>query len=315
MRFLYEKIVREYARIPQVFENRDVDLGIRLQVRVPRKLEVVEKRERPYRGGDQETMRQFAGTLSSCCLVHTRFGFNSSDFEKAFLASAFRPDFDGLLKIADRQIDSPAERRGHIVIADASADIGRRQLGVALESPCDRILGLLSVAQTRQHIDRYDLAVQRAEQTMILGHVRFQRHGALRRPDSRLGRPLDDGLVALLLRHFRQVGIGQGRTILRGRVVRGRLFSSAGRQLLQRRTVLKVARRFQFRGCGVRDERDGNQGESHSSATRLWINRKYNPRRNSSIPFTARTTGAVNCGTSHPVSRLPIGIPPRNATL
>ena len=53
----------------------------------------------------------------------------------------------------------------------------------------------------------------------------------------------------------------------------------------------------------------------HSMATRRCTIRKYSATRISRNPFTPNTTGAVNIGTSHPVNRFPMGMPPRNAQL
>src|SRR5439155_26768682 len=44
VRLLHEQIIRQHGRVPQVLENRNVNLRIRLQIGVPGKLEVVEKR-------------------------------------------------------------------------------------------------------------------------------------------------------------------------------------------------------------------------------------------------------------------------------
>jgi hypothetical protein len=55
--------------------------------------------------------------------------------------------------------------------------------------------------------------------------------------------------------------------------------------------------------------------QHQSAATRRCTNRKYRAIRISANPFTPSTTGAVNMGTSHPDSKFPIGMPPRNAQL
>ena len=83
------------------------------------------------------------------------------------------------------------------------------------------------------------------KQTMILRRVGLQRHGALRRPDARLGRTLNHGFVALLLSHFREVGVSQRRPIMRVRIVRSG--DGVRGKLLERRPVLPVARGFELR--------------------------------------------------------------------
>lgn len=53
----------------------------------------------------------------------------------------------------------------------------------------------------------------------------------------------------------------------------------------------------------------------YSAATRLCTSRKYSATRINRNPLTPNTIGAVNAGTSHPETRFPIGMPPRNAKL
>src|ERR1039458_1497341 len=54
---------------------------------------------------------------------------------------------------------------------------------------------------------------------------------------------------------------------------------------------------------------------NQSVATRRCTPRKYNATAISNTPFTANTPGAENIGTSQPVNRFPIGMPPRKAKL
>lgn len=54
---------------------------------------------------------------------------------------------------------------------------------------------------------------------------------------------------------------------------------------------------------------------NYRAATRLCISRKYAATNTNTNPFTPNTIGAVNMGTSHPVTRFPIGMPPRKAQL
>src|SRR5438552_1496242 len=92
MRPLYDEILPQHARVPQVFEDRNINLRVRLQIRVARKLEVIEQREGADGSGHRQSIgHQLPGVFSSCCFVQTRFGLSSSDFEKALRASAFRP--------------------------------------------------------------------------------------------------------------------------------------------------------------------------------------------------------------------------------
>jgi hypothetical protein len=57
------------------------------------------------------------------------------------------------------------------------------------------------------------------------------------------------------------------------------------------------------------------RGSNYSAATRRCTTRKYAATSTRTNPFTPNTTGAVNIGTSHPVTRFPMGIPPRKAQL
>src|SRR5437016_1870985 len=86
---LADQVFGEHVRVPNVLEDGQVDLRIRLQPAVPRKLEVIQQRNGQDRRADGQSPSHWAGVLSSCCLAHIRFGFSSSDLANAWRAWAF----------------------------------------------------------------------------------------------------------------------------------------------------------------------------------------------------------------------------------
>src|SRR2546422_3171948 len=73
---LDDQVFGEHVRVPNVLEDGQVDLRIRLQPAVPRKLEVIQQRNGQDRRADGQSPSHWAGVLSSCCLAHIRFGLD-----------------------------------------------------------------------------------------------------------------------------------------------------------------------------------------------------------------------------------------------
>jgi TolB-like protein len=67
--------------------------------------------------------------------------------------------------------------------------------------------------------------------------------------------------------------------------------------------------------ASIEAEMSREPSTAYSAATRRCTSKKYTATRTSTMPFTPNTIGAVNIGTSHPDTRFPIGMPPRNAQL
>src|ERR1700730_7868977 len=83
------QIFLQHGGIPNVLQDRHIDLRIRLQPRVAGKLKKMDQGDRKDRRADQEPSH-LGGVLSSCCLVKTRLGLSASDFENASRASSLR---------------------------------------------------------------------------------------------------------------------------------------------------------------------------------------------------------------------------------
>src|SRR5881296_2701931 len=85
------RVSLEQARVAKPLENWDVDLCIRFQVNMARKLEIGKEREQDQaQPGALRDPAHGAGVLSNCCFAHTRCGFSLMDVASASRASAFR---------------------------------------------------------------------------------------------------------------------------------------------------------------------------------------------------------------------------------
>jgi len=87
---------------------------------------------------------------------------------------------------------------------------------------------------------------------MILGRVRLDRHRTLGNLDAGFSGDVSLVLVAQLDGDFGNVGLGQRRAVLRGRIVRLFLRRSRklGSQPVERGAVLRVPSEFQIGGVG-----------------------------------------------------------------
>ncbi len=232
---LHQDVVAQDGGVAQVFEDGDVDLAILLEPGVAGELKEGEQRERHADGSGRERLH-FAGVFSNCCLVQTRLGLSSSDLAKAcarfgvailFAQAEAQPEvgfgiggieFDGLLKIGDGELGAAAQLGRDVVIADAARHVHHGGLGRLLDGLVDGVLGLGAVGEAAHDVGD-GLAVEGAEQAIVLGVGGLQRDGFFGELDALLG-DLAAGLaVAQFDGDFGEITIGQGGVVLGLRVV------------------------------------------------------------------------------------------------
>src|SRR5262249_31883223 len=86
---LHQHVLTEHRRIPQVLQDRNVDLGVLLQPGMAREL-IERQNGQDQAGGGHRPVFHAAGVFSNCSFTQTRRGLSSSDFWKAWRASALR---------------------------------------------------------------------------------------------------------------------------------------------------------------------------------------------------------------------------------
>src|ERR1017187_5285666 len=122
-------------------------------------------------------------------------------------------EFDGLLEIRDGEFGAAAELRGDVVIADATGHIHHGRLGRLLHGLVDGVLGLGAVGEAAHDVGD-GLAVEGAEEAIVLGAGGFQGDGFFGEPDALLGDLAAGFAVAQLDDYLGEIAIGQGGAVL-----------------------------------------------------------------------------------------------------
>src|SRR6476660_6467082 len=87
MRAHRHDVISQDGWVFNVLQNRDVDLRIGLQDRMPRIVEESKQSESEESQPSEPPTLHFCGVFSSCCLVQIRSGFSCSDLLSAVRAS------------------------------------------------------------------------------------------------------------------------------------------------------------------------------------------------------------------------------------
>ena len=245
----------------------------------------------------------------------------SHRYASAFLGSSSM----AFWKSGIAELGAAAQLRGNVVVADAPRHVHHGRLGRLLHGLVDGVLGLWTVSQAAHDVGD-GLAVERAEQAIVFGVPGFQCHGLLGELDALLGDLRGRSCGRAVRWPPRPDSNWPGR---RGIGLRRSLGVLAAAAVACAASSVKAAR-----SCLSRAISSGDGGAAAAmkaamkmasmsaipllhqrAATRRCTTRKYTATAISTSPFTASTSGAENSGTSQPVTRFPMGIPPRKAKL